>query len=57
MNTSLYSICFLTDTTLVVLSNDKHKNTLIIDELNYSNASRNDISNKDIFTLSTLLHL
>jgi hypothetical protein len=54
MNSSFFTICFITDTTLDDLSNKK--NTLLLDELNDSGASGNGIPNKDIFTISTLLN-
>jgi hypothetical protein len=54
MNSSLFSVCFLTDTK-VVSSNDKH--ILLIDEFNYSGASSHGLPNKDAFTKSTLLNM
>ena len=54
MNTSLFSVCFLTDTSL---DSFNKKNTSLIDELNYSGASSHGLPNKDAFTTSTLLNM
>ena len=53
MNSSLFSICFETYTKL---DSFNEKDTLLLDELNYSGASSHGLPNKDIFTISTLLN-
>ena len=54
MNSSLFSICFETDTTLVSFN---EKDISLLDTLNYSGASGYGIPNKDAFTISTLLNM
>ena len=54
MNSSLFSICFVTDTSLDTF-NKKH--TSLLDEVNTSGAYSHGISNKDSFTTSTLLNM
>ena len=51
MNSSLFSICFETDTTLISTSENN------IGITNNSGASGHPIPNKDAFTLSTILNL
>ena len=54
MTSSLFSVCFLTDTSLDTF-NKKH--TSLIDEVNTSGASSHGLPNKDVFTISTLLNM
>ena len=54
MNSSLFSLCFETDTTLFSSS---YKDTLILDESKDSGASGNGIPNKDAFTITNILNL
>ena len=57
MSSSLFSICFETDTTIFSTSIKDAKDSILLDDPENTGASGGNLPNKDAFTISNILNL